>query len=77
MPDWLARIIRTALQIGAAGGFTALITEWAKLVPPQYAPMILAGSLILVSFSQNLLEDKGVVPALLKPTNANTAKVVV
>lgn len=75
MPDWLARIIRTILQIGAAGGFTALITEWAKLIPPEYAPMVLAATVILVSFCQNLAEDKGVVPAFLKPADANTAKV--
>lgn len=73
MPDWLARIIRTALQIGAAGGFTALITEWAKLVPPQYAPMILAATVILVSFCQNLIEQ-ATGKALLKPADADVAR---
>lgn len=73
MPDWVARIIRTVLQIGAAGGFTAFITEGAKLAPPQYAPMILAASLILVSFCQNLIEQ-ATGKSLLKPADADTAK---
>lgn len=73
MPDWLARIIRTALQIGAAGGFTALITEGSKLVDPQYAPLILAGTVIIVSFCQNLVEQ-ATGHAILKPSNAQTEK---
>lgn len=73
MPDWLARIIRTALQIGAAGGFTAFITEGAKLVPAQFAPLILAASVILVSFCQNLIEQ-ATGKAILKPSDADVAK---
>lgn len=73
MPDWAARIIRTALQIGAAGGFTAFITEGAKLAPPEYAPLILAASVILVSFCQNLIEQT-TGRAILKPADADVAK---
>lgn len=71
MPDWFARIIRTILQIGAAGGFTALITEGSKLVDPKFAPMILAVSVILVSFCQNLIEQ-ATGKAILKPANAQS-----
>lgn len=73
MPDWIARIARTILQIGAAGGFTALITEGAKLVPQQYAPMILAVTVILVTFCQNLIEQ-ATGKAILKPSDADVAK---
>lgn len=73
MPDWLARIIRTTLQLGAAGAFTAIITEGAKLAPAMYAPMILAGSVIIVSFCQNIIEQ-ATGKALLKPANAEVAK---
>jgi hypothetical protein len=73
MPDYVARVLRTTLQIGAAGGFTAIITEGAKLVPPQYAPMVLAVSVILVSFCQNLIEQ-ATGKAILKPSDADVAK---
>jgi len=73
MPDYVARILRTILQIGAAGGFTAFITEGAKLAPPEYAPMILAASLILVSFCQNLIEQM-TGKSILKPSDADVAK---
>ncbi len=73
MPDYVARILRTILQIGAAGGFTAVITEGAKLVPSQYAPMILAGSVIVVSFCQNLIEQ-ATGKSILKPSDADVAK---
>lgn len=73
MPDYLARILRTILQLGAAGAFTAFITEAAKLAPPQYAAMILAGAVIVVNFCQNLIEQLSG-KALLKPANAAVAK---
>jgi hypothetical protein len=70
MPDWLARVLRTALQLVAAGGLTALLGQLAKDVPVQYSAYILLGSVLLVTFCQNLLESLGLIPVLLKPPGA-------
>ena len=64
------RTLRTLLQLIAAGGFTALVTQISKDVPDSYAPYILLVSALIVTLAQNLLENYGVIPPVLK-TKAN------
>ena len=73
MPDWLARILRTVLQLGAAGAFTAVITEGSKLVDPKYAPLILTVSALIVTACQNAIEQ-ATGRSILKPADADMAK---
>jgi hypothetical protein len=66
MSDAQRRVIRTFLQMVAAGGLTALVDQLATDVPATYAPYILIGFTLLVSFAQNWLEDNTNMPAVLK-----------
>lgn len=71
MPDWLARITRTAIQLGAAGVLTAFLTQVSKDVPPFYTPYVLIGSTLLVTFCQNIAEQEGWIKPILKPADAH------
>lgn len=67
MSDGFSRIGRTVLQLIAAGGLTALFEQITLDLPEPYNvyfPLIVA---FLVTTLQNVLEDRGAVPALLKP----------
>lgn len=65
--DPIRRALRTLFQFIAAGGLTAFINEVvAKIEDTRLTALILAGSLLLVSYAQNELEDHGTIPALLK-----------
>lgn len=75
MPDSLARVLRTLIQLLAAGGFTALFEQIARDVPAAYTPYILIIATLAVTAAQNGLEQAGVIPALLKPQFAKTDKV--
>ncbi len=66
MPDIAQRVIRTLLQLLAAGGFTALFTALTDMVDPNYQALVLAIFTLLVTFSQNWLEDTGKIPSFLK-----------
>lgn len=75
MPDWLARIARTAIQLGAAGVFTELLVQVSHDVPPFYAPYILIGSTLVITFTQNIAEQEGWIKPLLKPDDAKHDRV--
>ena len=64
------RTLRTLLQLIAAGGLTALVTQISKDVPDSYAPYILLVSALIVTLAQNWLEDNGYIKPVLK-TKAN------
>lgn len=53
------RIIRTVVQLVAAGGATAFTTEVVHLVPSRYAAVALAGYALAVTAAHNLAEDLG------------------
>jgi hypothetical protein len=76
MPDWVARIVRTIIQLIAGGAFAQLFLQVAQDVPEKYAPYIALGSVLLVNACQNLVEN-ATGKALLKPANAQHAEVKV
>jgi hypothetical protein len=67
MTDATRRALRTLLQFIAAGGLTAFVDEVvAKISDGRLTALVLAGSLLLVTYAQNWLEDNTTFPALLK-----------
>lgn len=74
MPDWLARIVRTVLQLIAGGAFAELFMQISHDVPAQYAPYVVLISTLIVTIAQNLVEQ-ATGKAILKPANAEVAKV--
>lgn len=74
MPDWIARILRTLIQMLAGGGFTALFEQVAKDVPPNYTPYVLIISTLVVAAAQNALEEAGLIRPLFKPADARSVK---
>lgn len=61
------RAVRTLLQFVAAGGFTAFFNEVvADIDDARLVALVLAGSLLLVSYAQNELEERGHLPPLMK-----------
>lgn len=70
VPDWLARFLRTLVQLAAAGTFTVLFEQIAQDVPAYMTPYILIISMLVVTFSQNAAEQAGWIPTILKPENA-------
>jgi ABC-type uncharacterized transport system permease subunit len=78
MPDWLARVARTLLQMLAGGAFAALFNQIARDVAPQYQPYILLVSVLLVTLAQNAAETAGLIPTILKPAAAahETARIL-
>lgn len=65
MNDATKRMVRTAVQLVAAGAMTELFRQLASDAG-SYAPYVFAGSTLLVTFCQNYAEDAGWVPAVLK-----------
>ncbi|MCA9876808.1 MAG: hypothetical protein KC442_03470 [Thermomicrobiales bacterium] len=74
MPDWVARIIRTLIQMLAGGAFTALFEQIARDAPPGITPYVLIISTLIVAAAQNALEEAGLLKPLLKPEDAKSAK---
>jgi hypothetical protein len=75
IPDSVARVLRTLIQLLAAGGFTALFEQIARDVPPGYTPYILILATLLVTAAQNGLEQAGVIPAFLRPVGTRNETV--
>ncbi len=61
------RVIRTLIQLIAAGGATALFEAVTDLAPAQYQALILAIFMMIITFCQNVAEDLGLIPKVLKP----------
>lgn len=65
--DTAGRIVRSALQLVAGGGLAAVVAALADGAGPVAAAALALGSTFLVTTCQNLLEENGVIPTLLKP----------
>lgn len=77
MSDALRRAIRTLLQFIAGGGLSVLVTEVIADVDDTTAKAaITVVAAFLVSFAQNELEDRDVIPALLKAPASDGANPV-
>lgn len=74
MPDWVARILRTLVQMLAGGAFAALFEQVAHDVPPSYTPYVLIISTLIVAAAQNALEEAGLIKTFLKPADSRSAK---
>lgn len=66
MSDATRRTIRTLLQFTAAGGLTALVNEMADGLSANWKVLVQGFNLILITLSQNFLEDAGAIPSVLK-----------
>jgi hypothetical protein len=80
MPDWIARMIRTAVQVGLGtlAWAVARLLFFPDVTPGQdlaIQALLVAFGTVLISAVQNAAEAQGAIPTLLKPANAATAKV--
>ncbi len=70
MPDGLSRVLRTLVQLLAAGAFTALFEQLANDAPASYAPYVLIFSTLVISAAQNFYE-KTTDTMLFRPATSN------
>lgn len=61
----IRRGLRTLAQLIAGGGLTALVVAMVSGMGANSKALVLAGSTLLVTFVQNLLEGTGKIPILL------------
>ena len=73
MPDSVARILRTLLQLLAGGAFTVIFDQIVRDVPSSYQPYLVAIFTLLVTTAQNAVEQK-TGHAILKPSNQAVAQ---
>lgn len=76
MKDWIARIVRTLAQMIAGGGFTLLFDQFVKDIADPYKVYVALGATLFVTFVQNMLEESGAVPTVLKPSSPPAPKTV-
>jgi hypothetical protein len=69
MNDAVSRILRTLVQLLAAGAFTALFDQIAGDVATPYAPYVMIFSTLLVTIAQNVTE-KATGTMLFRPSSA-------
>lgn len=74
--DPARRAIRTLLQLIASGGLTVLVGEFVDGLTPRQAALTLAAWQVVVTYLQNVLEDKGTIPSLLKAPASDGANPV-
>lgn len=67
MNDATGRVVRSVLQLVAGGGLAAIVAAVANGLSPTAAAALSLASALLVIICQNFAEEKGVIPALLKP----------
>lgn len=66
MNEVFNRVVRTVLQLIAAGALTAAVNTWANGLDPAWIAVVLAGWQAVVTAAQNYLEEAKVIPAILK-----------
>lgn len=66
LPGAVQRFLRTAIQLVAGGGLTALVAALAGGLTPTSVALIMGGWTAFVTLSQNLLEDHTRFPTILK-----------
>lgn len=63
--DTTARVTRGGAQGGLAYALTVLLGSFVTLTAEQFGAIVVVAGLV-ISFAQNVLENRGVIPALLK-----------
>lgn len=77
MNDPVRRAIRTLLQFIAGGGLGLFVTDVvATITDARLKSLILAVSVLVVTWAQNELEDRGYLPALVKAPASDGANPV-
>jgi hypothetical protein len=69
MNDHISRILRTLIQLAAGGALTGLFTQIVSDVPAAYAPYLMSIFTLGVTVSQNVAEENGWIPMVLRPSN--------
>lgn len=59
------RTIRTLLQLIASGALTAAVTALADGLDPSVSGLVMAGWMLVVTKTQNKLEEDGTIPTIL------------
>lgn len=70
MSESLARTLRTILQVIASGGLTGIVTLASNGLTPIVAAIVFAVSQVGVTYCQNVLEERKVIPAVFKPATS-------
>ena len=65
------RVMRTVLQLVAAGGLTALTNQVASDLPVSYSAYFVIFWTVVVTTAQNYLESTGKIPTILKKAPRN------
>lgn len=60
------RALRTLFQVIVSGGFTGAFDKWVVNLDPGLQALAALVLLYVVSYSQNWLEERGLVPTMLK-----------
>ena len=60
------RALRTLMQFVLAGGLTAILNAASPGLGPSTLAVVTGAVLYATTYAQNWLEDRGLVPALLK-----------
>jgi hypothetical protein len=63
----LNRVVRSLLQLIAAGGATAAFEAATGLVPEQYQALVAGIFYLIVVACQNAAEEAGLIPRFMKP----------
>lgn len=58
------RSLRTIAQLLVSGGFTALVAAISSGLEPHVVGLILAASQVAVTWGQNFLEQKEIIPTI-------------
>lgn len=66
MSETWKRVFRTLLQLVVSGGLTAAVTAISGGLAPAVAALVLAGWQLVVTWAQNSLEEKKVIPSVMK-----------
>jgi hypothetical protein len=65
--DTLNRFIRSLIQVIAAGGATAIFEAVTNLADDKYRAIVAGVFYLVIVLAQNLAEDFGIIPKILKP----------
>lgn len=69
MNDHISRILRTLIQLAAGGALAGLFTQVVTDVPDNYAPYLTIFFSLFVTVAQNVAEENGWIPMMLRPSN--------
>jgi hypothetical protein len=69
MNDHVSRILRTLIQLAAGGALAGLFTQIVADVPQAYGAYLTVVFSLFVTVAQNIAEEQGWIPMMLRPSN--------